>query len=85
MRFKRYIREDASPEERCINMVKAAFGNDGMVQLSKNEIKSYVRDNSEGDISLDYINQIIGDMVRRGDLASVGGSDKYELRSMDNE
>lgn len=86
MRFKRYIREDedSSPEEGCINAVKAAFGNDTMTQLSKSEIKTYVRDNYNGKYALDYITQIIGDMVRRGDLSSVGfsGSEKYELRGV---
>ena len=77
MRFKNYILEESSPEESCIAAVKSAFSEK---PLSKSEIKTVVRGDDENEFTPDYIEQIIGDLVRRGELVP-NDSGKYELRS----
>ena len=71
--------DDSSPEESCIAAVKDAFAESK--SMSKSEIKSAVSADEDNDFSDDYVEQIIGDLIRRGEIVPLENG-KYELRGV---
>ena len=49
--------------------------------MSKSEIKSAVSADEDNDFSDDYVEQIIGDLIRRGEIVPLENG-KYELRGV---